>query len=116
MPSREARTQMSAFQIAIVEAVTMIRRHKNNELRGTSFLPIPHSGEKEGPMTDHYHLANKDLTAATRYMDRCRALLSSFYGTHQTLVSELGVALEDFTDPHKVHELRRKLAQEGKNH
>src|SRR4051812_42504387 len=115
MSSGEARTQMSAFQIAVVAAVTMIRQYKAKELRGTTFLPIPHSGEKDEPMTDHYRLAKKDPAAVARYMDRCRALLSSFYGTHQTLVSELGVALEDFTDPHKAQELRRKLAQEGKN-
>ena len=78
-------------------------------------MPIPHEGENQEPKIDHFALAKKDPAAAARYMDRCRALLSSFYSTHLTLVSELGVALEDFTDPQKAQELRRKLAHEGKN-
>ena len=36
MPAGEARTQMSAFQIAVVDAVTRIRQHKSKELRGTA--------------------------------------------------------------------------------
>ena len=33
----------------------------------------------------------------------------------RSLVSELGVAIEDFTDPQKAQELRKKLAHEAKH-
>ena len=45
MPYGEARTLISAYQIAVVEAVTRIREKKSTYLWGTPFMAIPHGDE-----------------------------------------------------------------------
>ena len=106
MPDGEARTQGAAFDIAVVRAITLIRELKAREIRNMAFIPIPHQERENDQKVDHYFLAKNEPAIAARYMDRCQALLGSFYDTHRTLVAELERVLGDLTDPQKVQEFK----------
>ena len=60
MPDGEARTQGAAFDIAAVRAITLIRECKTEELRGTDFMPIPHSERENDQKIDHYSFARNE--------------------------------------------------------
>jgi hypothetical protein len=49
---------------------------------------------------------------AVEYLDRYKNLVESFYNTHRVLTQELDTILEDFTDPPKAIELRRRMDEE----
>jgi hypothetical protein len=89
MPAGEACTISVAYKIAVVKAITDIRKHKTEQLLGTKFMHIPHNNEGEDPRRDSYKFAKKHPHAAAEHMDRCKHLLSVFYHVHGALVGEI---------------------------
>jgi hypothetical protein len=61
------------------------------------------------PELNHLKLVKEEPKLAVEYLDRYKMLAETFYNTHRVLTQELDTVLEDFTDPPKAIELRRRL-------
>src|SRR3954464_1421737 len=115
MPSGEARCMVSAYQIAVAAAITMIRKQKFQALEGSTHTIIPHETSNKEHELDHSTLVQTEPTLAIEYMDRYRSLLNNYHNTHQVLVQELDTVIEDFTDPVKAMTRRNKLDKESRH-
>src|SRR3954470_19420176 len=115
MPSGEARCMASAYQIAVIVAITMIREQKSQALEGITHTIIPHETSSTEHELDHSTLVQTKPTLAIEYMDRYRSLLNTYHNTHQVLVQELDTVIEDFTDPTKAMTRRKKLYKEARH-
>ena len=77
---------ISAYQIAVAAAITMIREHKSQALEGSTHTIIPHETSNSEHELDHSTLVQTEPTLAIEYMDRYRSLINTYHNTHQVLV------------------------------
>ena len=88
-PYGEARSSSISFEIAILEAITIIRDVKAKELVGTVFTAIPLGDREERETRDHIAFVTKEPELAATYLDKCATLLDIFYSLHSKMVHEL---------------------------
>ncbi len=96
-----------------MEAITNIREQKVKELEGRTFSVIPHDSIDPEPVPDHLTLIKKHPKLASKFMDRYRTLVASFYKTHQVIVEDRNDMLEDLTDPERRKQLASQLEREA---
>ena len=114
MPAGEARTEIAAYRIAVIKAITTIREDKALELVDTNYNHIPHDSMDREPRVDyHAYVQNKPEEAAEE-LKRYHKLMRSFFTTHQVLARDLQEMLEEFTDPIRVSDRRHRLDEEAK--
>src|SRR3954471_13931049 len=106
LPIGEGRSHLAAYHVAAVEAIANIREQKTKELEGSPFCVIPHDYIDSDPIPDHLTLVKKHPKLASKFMDRSRTLVVSFYKTHQVIVEDKNDMLDDLTDL----ETRKQLA------
>jgi hypothetical protein len=64
------------------------------------------------PELDHLKFVKNNPEIAAEHLDHYKMLVDTFYNTYRVLTQELDTVLEDFTDPRKAIELRKKLDEE----
>src|SRR3954467_10299509 len=86
LPIGEGRSHLAAYHVAVVEAIANIWEHKTKDLEGSTFSVIPHDSIDSEPIPDHLTLVKKHPKLASKFMDRYRTLVVSFYKTHQVIM------------------------------
>ena len=86
MPFGEGRSHITAFNIAVGDAISLIRGHKASDLEGTSYMAIPHDSAESKEVLDHTEMIQENPALVARYMDRYNNLVHTYYNTQQLIL------------------------------
>ena len=107
MPAGEARTETAAYRMAVIKAISTIRKDKAPELLGTDYTYVPHDLMDQEPRVDFQTFVSTQPEKAAIQLERYRKLLRAFFTTHQVMSQEIQEMVDEFTDPTRVIARRR---------
>jgi len=113
MPFGKAKHVDTAFQIAILEAITDVRTKKFSQLEGTQFHALPRENYKTETEVDHLTFAKTNPVETAQYLDSFLRLIRTYHRTHHLVSGELEAVLEDNTDPEEAQERRDAMEYEA---
>ena len=113
MPYGEARHVETAFQIAILEAITEIRTKRFKNLEGTQFHSLPSDYYRRETEVDHLAFTKTNPVETALYLDSCMRLIRTYHRTYKMVTEELESLIESYTDPAENQERRRAMEYEA---